>query len=75
MSIEHSQIVACFLHHFIKKNSGRSGPGLLRPVRKSLIVRSGPEGPQLLGPLVKFMFSKNATNIDKIFTVDLTFTK
>ena len=26
--------------------SGRSGPGPLGPVRKILVVRSGPEGPQ-----------------------------
>ena len=26
--------------------SGRSGPGQLGPVRKILLVRSGPEGPQ-----------------------------
>ena len=37
MSIEHSQNTACIR---------RSGPGPLGPVRKILVVRSGPEGPQ-----------------------------
>ena len=46
MSIEHIQNMACFLLHFITFFSGRSGPGPLGPVRKILVVRSGPEGPQ-----------------------------
>ena len=42
-----------FLYHFItfflqkvRSWSVRSGPGPLGPVRKILVVRSGPEGPQ-----------------------------
>jgi hypothetical protein len=38
--------------------SGRSGPGPLGPVRKILVVRSGPEGPQFarsVGTLVPHM--------------------
>ena len=39
-----------FLHIFCAilsySFSGRSGPGPLGPVRKILVVRSGPEGPQ-----------------------------
>ena len=40
------QNMACFLQRFITFFSGRSGPGPLGPVRKILVVRSGPEGPQ-----------------------------
>jgi hypothetical protein len=36
-------VVCTILSHSF---SGRSGPGLLGPVRKILVVRSGPEGPQ-----------------------------
>jgi hypothetical protein len=39
---EHSQILLCFLLNF----SGRSGPGLLGPVRKILVFWFGPKGPQ-----------------------------
>ena len=46
MSIEHSQNMACFLQCFITFFFGRSGPGPLGPVRKILVVRSGPGGPQ-----------------------------
>ena len=43
---EHIQNMACFLQRFITFFAGRSGPGPLGPVRKILVVRSGPEGPQ-----------------------------
>ena len=45
MSIEDSQnlFFATFHHIFFSK---RSGPGPVGPVRKILVVRSGPEGPQ-----------------------------
>ena len=46
MSIEHSQILACFCTTLAHSFSERSGPGPLGPVRKILVVRSGPEGPQ-----------------------------
>ena len=46
MIIEHIQNIACYLQRFITFFSGRSGPGPLGPVRKNLVVRSGPEGPQ-----------------------------
>ena len=46
MSIEHSQILACFCTILSVSFSGRSGPGPLGPVQKILVVRSGPEGPQ-----------------------------
>ena len=45
MSIEHSQILACFCTILSYSFYGRSGPGPLAPVRKILVVRSGPEGP------------------------------
>ena len=45
MSIEHSQVLACFFAPFYHFFSERSGPGPLGPVRKILVVRSGPEGP------------------------------
>ena len=46
MIIEHIQNIACYLQRFITFFSGRSGPGPSGPVRKILVVRSGPEGPQ-----------------------------
>ena len=46
MSIEHSQNMHVFCNVSSHSFSGRSGPGPLGPVRKILVVRSGPEGPQ-----------------------------
>ena len=40
--------------------SGRSGPGPLGPARKILVVRSGPEGPQMARS-VGTLFASNAT--------------
>ena len=45
MSIEHSQILACFCTILSHSFYERSGPGPLGPVCKILVVRSGPEGP------------------------------
>ena len=50
------QNIGCYLQRFITFFSGRSGPGPLGPVRKNLVVRSGPEGPQFsrsVGTLVQ----------------------
>ena len=46
MSFEDSQNMACFFKVLSHSFFGRSGPGPLGPVRKILVVRSGPEGPQ-----------------------------
>ena len=70
MSIEHSQILACFLHHFITLFSRKSGPGPLGPVRKSLVVRSGPEGLQFARSVGKLIptyttFQNIEQNVEK----------
>ena len=52
----------CFCNISSHSFSERSGPGPLGPVRKILVVRSGPEGPQFVrsvgtlvtGPLAYF---------------------
>ena len=44
--------------------SGRSGPGPLGPVRKILVVRSGPEGPQFSRSVGTLLSSGRA--MDKI---------
>ena len=48
--------------------SGRSGPGPLGPVRKILVVRSGPEGPQFarsVGTLVRGITLIKKANLTK----------
>ena len=50
-----------FLHIFCAILSflfpGRSGPGPLGPVRKILVVRSGPEGPQFARSVGTLIYS------------------
>ena len=67
MSIEDSQKKKLFaaFHHILFLKS--SGPGPLGPVRKILVVRSGPEGPQFarsVGTLVHKYFDPFQSALD-----------